>query len=89
MVYFGIGFMPNIWGLLAVLSEFLGGILLVLGFLFRPAAILILLTMVVAVVTSFRQHPHDFATYSRPLEMFCILVVFLFVGPGKFSIDKG
>ena len=89
MVYFGIGFMPNIWGLLAVLSEFLGGILLVLGFLFRPAVILILLTMVVAVVTSFRQHPHDFAIYSRPVEMFCILVVFLFVGPGKFSIDKG
>jgi putative oxidoreductase len=89
MAYLGIGFMPNIFGLLAALSEFLGGILIVLGFLFRPAAILILLTMLVAAVYTFRQHPHDFSTYSRPIEMFCILVVFLFVGPGKFSIDKG
>ena len=42
MAYLGIGFMPNVWGLLAALAEFLGGILLVLGFLFRPAATLIL-----------------------------------------------
>jgi len=89
MANLGIGFMPNVWGLLAALSEFLGGILLVLGFLFRPAATLILLTMIVAVVATFRQHPHDFAAYSRPIEMFCILLVFLFVGPGKFSFDKG
>jgi putative oxidoreductase len=89
MASFGIGFMPNVWGLLAALSEFVGGILLVVGFLFRPAASLILLTMCVAFATTFRQHSHDFAAYSRPLEMLCILIVFLFVGPGKFSIDKG
>jgi len=88
MAYLGIGFMPNVWGLLAALAEFLGGILLVLGFLFRPATALVLLTMLVAVVTSFRQHPHDFTGYSRPIEMLCILIVFLFVGPGKFSIDR-
>jgi len=89
MAYLGIGFMPNVWGLLAALAEFLGGILLVLGFLFRPAATLILLTMFVAVVTTFRQHPHDFASYSRPIEMLCIMIILLFVGPGKISIDKG
>jgi putative oxidoreductase len=89
MANFGIAFMPNVWGLLAALSEFIGGILLVLGFLFRPAALLILLNMIAAVVTVFRQHPHNFAAYSRPGEMLFILIVFLFVGPGKFSIDKG
>jgi putative oxidoreductase len=89
MTYLGIGFMPNVWGLLSALAEFLGGILLVLGFLFRPAAILILLNMFVAAVTTFRQHPHDFAVYSRPIEMLCILIILLFVGPGKFSIDRG
>ena len=88
MTYFGIGFLPNVWGLLSALAEFLGGILLVLGFLFRPAAILILLNMFVAAVTTFRQHPHDFNVYSRPIEMLCILVVFVFVGPGKFSVDR-
>jgi putative oxidoreductase len=89
MANLGIGFMPNVWGLLAALSEFMGGILLILGFLFRPAATFILLTMCVALVTVFRQHPHEFAVYSRPLEMLSILIVFLFVGPGKFSIDRG
>jgi putative oxidoreductase len=89
MANFGITFMPNIWGLLATLIEFVGGILLVLGFLFRPAAFLILLNMIVAMVTVFRQHPHEFTVYSRPAEMLFILIVFLFVGPGKFSIDKG
>jgi putative oxidoreductase len=89
MANFGIAFMPNVWGLLAALSEFIGGILLVLGFLFRPAALLILLNMIAATVTIFRQHPHNFVAYSRPGEMLFILIVFLFVGPGKFSIDKG
>jgi putative oxidoreductase len=89
MANVGISFMPNVWGLFAALSEFIGGILLILGFLFRPAATLILLSMFVALMTTFRLHPHDFVAYSRPIEMFCILIVFLFVGPGKFSIDKG
>src|ERR1700735_2114159 len=54
MASLGINFMPNIWGLLAVLCDFAGGILFVLGFLLRPAAILIAFTMVVAFVSTFR-----------------------------------
>src|ERR1700721_4302640 len=50
----GINFMPNVWGLIAALSEFAGGILGVLGFFFRPAAMLIALTMLVACVSGFR-----------------------------------
>ena len=87
MASLGINFMPNIWGLLAALSEFGGGILVVVGFLFRPAATLIALTMVVACVSTFREHPHNFAQYSRSIEMLCIMIVFLFVGPGKYSFE--
>ena len=87
MASLGISFMPNIWGLAAALSEFVGGFLLILGFLFRPAVTLIALTMVVAFVSTFRAHPHDFAQYSRSIEMFCIMFVFIFVGPGKFSVE--
>jgi putative oxidoreductase len=83
----GISFMPNIWGLAAALSEFAGGILLILGFLFRPAAALIAFTMVVAFVSTFREHPHNFGQYSRAIEMFCMMIVFLFVGPGKYSFE--
>ena len=87
MASLGITFMPNIWGLVAALSEFAGGFLLILGFLFRPAATLIALTMLVAAVSTFREHPHSFTQYSRAIEMFCIMVVFIFVGPGKYSLE--
>jgi putative oxidoreductase len=85
----GIHFYPMIWGLMASLAEFGGGIFLVLGLFFRPAAILLALTMFVAFVSSFKAEPHNFTYYSRPLEMLCIALVFLFVGPGKYSIDRG
>jgi putative oxidoreductase len=87
MASLGITFMPNIWGLLAALSEFVGGFLLILGFLFRPAATLIALTMLVASISTFREHPHNFAEYSRSIEMLCIMIVFMFVGPGKYGIE--
>jgi putative oxidoreductase len=87
MASLGINFLPKVWGLVAALSEFTGGILIVLGFFFRPAAILIALTMLVACVSTFREHPHNFTQYSRSIEMFCIMIVFLFVGPGKYSFE--
>ncbi len=87
MVSIGINFMPTVWGLVAAFSEFAGGILIVLGFVFRPAATLIALTMIVAFVSTFREHSHSFTQYSRPIEMFCIMIVFIFVGPGKYSFE--
>jgi putative oxidoreductase len=85
----GIHFYPTFWGLMATLSEFGGGILLILGLFFRPSSALIGFTMFVAFVSTFRGGPRDFFHYSRPLELFCIAIIFLFVGPGKYSFDKG
>ncbi|MBV9673557.1 MAG: DoxX family protein [Verrucomicrobia bacterium] len=85
----GIHLFPPVWGLVAALSEFCGGILLILGFFFRVAALFITITMLVAAIWSFRSHPHDFNLFSRPLEMLAINIVFLFVGPGKYSFDRG
>jgi putative oxidoreductase len=87
MASLGVSFMPNIWGLAAALAEFAGGFLLILGFFFRPAATLIAITMLVAAVSTFREHPHNFTQYSRSIEMLCIMIVFIFVGPGKFSLE--
>jgi putative oxidoreductase len=87
MATIGIRFMPNIWGLLAALAEFVGGILIIVGFLFRPAAALIAFAMVIAFASTFREHPHNFIQYSHAIEMFCIMIVFLFVGPGKYSFE--
>src|ERR1700680_1953132 len=84
----GIHFYPAIWGLIASLAEFGGGIFLVLGLFFRPAVIFLALTMFVAFASSFKAEPHNYTYFSRPLEMFCIAIVFLFVGPGKYSMAR-
>jgi putative oxidoreductase len=85
----GIHFMPNFWGLLAALSEFGGGILLILGFVFRPATAFLAFTMLIAFVSTFRAEPHGFQHFSWPFQMLCTFVMLLFVGPGKYSIDRG
>ena len=82
-------FMPNFWGLVAALSEFGGGILLILGFVFRPATAFLAFTMLIAFISTFRAQPHDFQHFSWPFQMLCTFVMLLFVGPGTYSIDRG
>lgn len=77
----------TIWGFLAAFSEFAGGILLILGFLFRPAAILLLFTMIVATITLFKAG-QDFTAFSHPLKMAFVFFGLVFLGAGRFSIDK-
>jgi putative oxidoreductase len=87
MAALGITFLPKFWGLAAGLTEFGGGILLILGFVFRPACLLIAFDMFVAFVSLFKSG-RGFLEYSRPLEMLCVFVILLFVGPGKHSFDR-
>lgn len=50
MTNLGIDFAPTFWGFMAAFAEFGGGILLIVGFLTRPACFLLLITMIVAAV---------------------------------------
>jgi putative oxidoreductase len=87
VIPFGITFMPAFWGFMAAFAEFAGGILFVLGFLFRPAALLLLITMVVATYTLYK-NGQDFTAYSHPLKMGFVFLGLLFVGAGKYSLDR-
>ena len=91
----GITFLPTFWGFMAAFAEFGGGILLVLGLLFRPACFIMLITMVVAA------HVHwvDAAAAgeglkgkimegSHAIELGILLFALLFTGPGKYSADS-
>ncbi len=84
MEHFGIAFLPTFWGFMAAFSEFVGGFLIAIGFLFRPAAVLILLTMIVAttmhVVTGQGGPAHS-------LKMAFVFAGLIFIGPGRYSID--
>ncbi|WP_242916797.1 DoxX family protein [Pontibacter liquoris] len=82
----GIDFAPAFWGFMAGFSEAVGGLLLVLGLFFRPACVLLLLTMLVA-ITNHIAGGDDFNGYSHALEAAILFLSLLFIGPGKYSLD--
>ncbi|MEE8418457.1 MAG: DoxX family protein [candidate division Zixibacteria bacterium] len=84
---FGIDFLPAFWGFMASFSEFFGGILLILGLFFRPACILLTLTMIVA--AGFHIGRGDgFLGASRAIENGIVFLSLILIGPGKVSLDK-
>ena len=86
MANWGITFYPVIWGFLAAFSEFTGGFLFIIGFLFRPAALMMSITMAVA-TTMHLKNGDDFGKYSHALELFFVFFGLIFVGPGRVSLD--
>jgi len=75
------------WGFMASVSEFGGGILLILGLFTRPAAAFMAFTMFVAVTNHFSKHdPWNKVIY--PVEMLSALILIIFLGAGKYSLDN-
>ena len=83
---FGIKVYPMAWGFAAAFAEFAGGILLILGLFFRPAALLLLCTMIVAAATHLAAGDEIFKVL-HPVELGAVFFALLFEGPGKFSVD--
>ncbi|MBU2996398.1 DoxX family protein [Cellulophaga baltica] len=80
----GIGAAPSLF--LAVVSELVCPIIIILGFKTRWAAVPAAITMVVA---AFITHGSDpIATKELALLYLTIFVVIIMVGPGKYSIDR-
>ena len=76
---------PELFAWTAALSEFLGGILAVLGFKTRFAAFLIFFTMSVAI---FLHHAGDpFSKKELALAYWTMAGALMFTGGGKFSVD--
>jgi putative oxidoreductase len=83
----GIQFLPTLWGFLASAAEGVGGLLMVLGLFFRPAAFLALFTMGIAAYSHFSKG--DGLKGAEPALVYGIIFLSLFIiGPGKYSIDK-
>lgn len=86
MEIFKVKMMPVAWGFAAAFAEFGGGILIILGLFFRPAALLMLATMTVA--TAVHIHKGDpVTTVLTPLVLGFVFFSLLFDGPGKYSVD--
>jgi putative oxidoreductase len=91
----GITFLPAFWGFMAALAEFGGGILLVLGLLFRPACFLMFCTMFVAASVHWIDAAEagealkgKIMSGSHAIELGIVFLALLFTGPGKYSVDN-
>lgn len=85
--YIGINFLHAGWGLLAAATETLGGVLVILGLAFRPATILLSITMMVA-ATMHLKSGDGFNGASHAIEAAVVFIGLTFIGPGKYSVDK-
>jgi putative oxidoreductase len=82
----GIHFWPSFWGFLAMSAEFGGGLLLLLGLLFRPACAMLGFTMVMATITVLHLKGISDPSASAPILAGAAVLGMLLMGPGKFSL---
>lgn len=87
MKYLGITFTPVIWGLLAAVTETFGGFLLLIGLAFRPASILLMVTMAVA-STMHLNNGDGLMVASHAIELGFVFFGLALIGPGRYSVDK-
>ena len=82
----GMGFpAPTLFGWMAILAEFGGGLLLALGLLTRPAAFFIAVTMGVAAFV--RQAGDPFTEREAAMLYLVVALLYLIAGPGRLSVD--
>ena len=84
MGLFGITFLPVFWGFLSAIAESVCALLVTVGFLTRPAALLLIGNMIVAssmhIITG-NGSPETAILYGL------VWIGFLLVGPGPYSLD--
>jgi len=82
----GFGFLPTFWGFMAAVAEFVGALLVAVGFLSRPASILLVLNMAVAALAHLTGvidgSPESALLYGA------VFLSLVFTGPGSFSVDE-
>lgn len=83
---------PMAFGLIAALTEFLGGLLIAAGLFTRYAAALLLGTMIVASATKVADGIPPFTEFGRvaahPMEMAVVFLGLLLAGPGRLALQR-
>ena len=87
MANFGVTFAPAFWGFMAAATEFVGGVCLILGFAMRPACLMLLTTMIVAMMHHLAQGDGLFGA-AHAIEDGIVFLALVIIGPGRYSIDK-
>lgn len=87
MQYLGINWAPMFFGFIAGVTEFFGGIFLILGLFFTPTVFFLLVVMIVATAKSLGIGD-GFAGYSHSIEVGIVFLSMILIGPGKYSLDQ-
>ena len=61
---------------------------MILGLAFRVGLLLVFILAVINAL-AISQHNHAVANIVIPIEMCLVLIALSFLGPGKYSVDKG
>lgn len=83
----GVHFLPAVWGFLCAMTETVGGLLIALGAAFRPAAMLLTFNFIVA-TTMLYKTTGEFMKWGHPAELLVLFFSLIFIGAGKYSIDR-
>ncbi len=84
--YLGIDFGHTAWGLAAAVAETFGGLLFMIGWFLRPAALALFVTMAVASIWKF--YPFGgWDSAAHPVAMAVVCLGLLLTGAGKYSLD--
>ncbi len=87
----GVDFVPVAWGFLAAVTESFGGLLLILGIMFRPACFFMLFVMFVAATTHFEESNtllKNILAASSAITCAILFLSLLFIGPGNYRLQK-
>ncbi len=85
--YFGIEGGYVYFGMLAGITEVIGGFLLAIGLVNTVAAIMLLIPMTVATVMQ-ANTDGSYVSIAHPLKTGFVFIALLITGPGKYSIDN-
>ncbi|MDH5828390.1 DoxX family protein [Sphingobacterium sp. SG20118] len=83
----GVHFLPVFWGLMAAVTESIGGLFLLIGLWTRPSLLLLAFTMFIATLVHFGKGD-GLNGASHAIELCFVFFGLLFIGPGKYSVDK-
>ncbi len=79
--------LPVFWGFMAAFSEFFGGIFIIFGLFFRPACLLLIVTMLFAMLFHFDKGD-SFTDTSHAMMAAIVFLSLFFTGAGKYHIGK-
>ena len=91
MKHVGINFWPTFWGFMATMAETLGVVLVMIGVAFRPACLLVAFTMGMAGLHMWlmeKTFSGALREASHAWELGIVFFALIFIGPGKYSVDK-